>query len=138
MTRNALLATIVTLMSVPALAGPGGHHREPDFDRLAAKLELEQTQIEPFKSIMQEQFEVNRARRDAHRQMMEENGRSPELRAQMHEQRQLAQRETLDAVAVVLTPEQLARFEKMMEHRAEKGRRHRAERSRKMSDEDAI
>jgi len=129
MNRNTLLATVVTLLAVPALAGPGGQHREPDFDRLAMKLELEDAQVEQFTTIMKQQHERNQARREAHRQIMDENGRSPELREQMQEQRELARQETRDALSGVLTPDQLSRFDDMMSQRAKRGRSERGRRS---------
>ena len=114
-----LFSLFLGLMLVFPLAfaepGAGGKNCEPG-TRLAEKLNLEESQVEPVKQIMQEQHEKRR-------EMMKKN------MAALHD-------ETRERLTKVLTPEQLKKFDEMhaqkmekMKERGEKWKKHYRESS---------
>ncbi len=128
MKRTIFIATVLALLSANVMAGPGGERKGPNMERITQKLELTDSQAAQFESIMTEQREIHRARFDA----LREQGKSPEMREQMKQERDVARQETRAALSSVLTAEQLDKFEQMMEKRAE---RHRDRRRNKDNDE---
>ena len=93
-------------------------------ERITQELELTDTQAAQFESVMTEQREIHHARFDA----LREQGKSPELREQMHQERKIARDEIRAALSSVLTPEQLEKFEAMMEKRRDRRRNKRRSR----------
>ena len=127
MNRTTLFALALTLFAAPALASPGGHDRTPNFERLATKLELSDTQTSEFTRIMTERHEQRRSQMEALRAQRESEGKSDELRAQFKAARAQDKLDTRNALSGVLTTEQLDKMDAMMERRG-KGKRNRRNR----------
>lgn len=124
MNRNTLFALTLTLFAAPALAGPGGHDRTPNFERLATKLELSDAQASEFTRIMAEQHELRQTQMQALRAQRESEGKSDALREQFKAAREQGRLDTHNALSGVLTTEQLDKLDAMMERRG-KGKRNR-------------
>jgi len=124
MNRNTLLALAMTLFAAPALAGPGGPDRTPNFERLASKLELSDEQTSEFTRIMTEQHEQRRTQMEALRAQREAEGKSDALREQFRAIREQGRLDTQNALSGVLTTEQLDQLDSMMQRRG-KGKRNR-------------
>lgn len=104
MKRTFLFGLIVAALAAPALANPG--ERAPNFERLADRLGLDEAQTEQFSAAMQAQFERNEAR-------------IAPLREQMRQLRAEIQQETTATASGILTAEQMEKFERMQERRAQ-------------------
>jgi Spy/CpxP family protein refolding chaperone len=121
MKRTLFYALIFSALAAPALANPGGH--APDFDRVAERLGLDEAQTEQFSAAMQAQHERNQAR-------------IAPLREQMQQLRAEIQQETNATASGILTPEQMEKFERMQERRAQKRERRRDMRGQRRGRDD--
>ena len=107
--RVALIA-VAMLASAVALAHPDRDHG-PDMDRMATLLDLNDSQKAEVQKIFNEQHEKMKAAHD----QAESSGTQPtrEDRAKFHEEMKQDMTTKLQAV---LTPEQMKKFEALMDH----------------------
>lgn len=118
--RYALIAAAGLLASVSyANAGNEGGKRGPDMERMAILLDLDDSQKVEVERILKEQHEARRAARDEARQ-----AETRPTREQMHAQRAAHKQETMGKLQTVLTPEQIKKFEALMD-RPMRGHKHR-------------
>ena len=108
------VATLVAvwLVSAAALAHPGHDGPPgPDMDRMAILLDLNDSQKTQVQKILDEQHEKMRAAHEEHRSA----GTRPtrEEMTKLHEQ---MKQETVEKLQGVLTPEQIKKFEVLMDH----------------------
>jgi len=102
------LLALSTLFVGVATAQPPG--RGTDMERMAVLLDLDEYQQTEVKRILEEQRSAARAAREA----MRESGERPS-REDMQARRQQAEENTLAQLQSVLTPEQIIKFEVLME-----------------------
>ncbi|HKQ12558.1 MAG TPA: Spy/CpxP family protein refolding chaperone [Steroidobacteraceae bacterium] len=110
-TRVALIAAAL-LASAVALAGPHeGGHPGPDMDRMATLLDLNDSQKAEVQKIFNEQHE----KLDAKHQELKAAGTKPtrEEREKFHEE---MKQEMTTKLQGVLTPEQMKKFDALMDH----------------------
>jgi periplasmic protein CpxP/Spy len=110
-TRVALMAAAL-LASAVALAGPHeGGHPGPDMDRMATLLDLNDSQKAEVQKIFNEQHE----KLDAKHQELKAAGTKPtrEEREKFHEE---MKQEMTTKLQGVLTPEQMKKFDALMDH----------------------
>jgi len=114
--RVALIAAAL-LASAVALAGPHEGQRGPDMDRMAVLLDLNDSQKAEVQKIMSEQHDKLKAAHDqAHA-----SGTKPtrEERQKFHEE---MKQEMTTKLQGVLTPEQMKKFDALMDHPRGAGR----------------
>lgn len=132
MKKFGILGLALTLLTLPALAGPGRDHHGPSFERIAEKLQLDSAQTEQFVTIMNEQRERRRAAGKALRDSGVERG-SEEARAH----REAMHAEQRAQLSAVLSAEQLDQLDTLREkHRARK--KHRKMHHQMSDDNDSI
>ena len=109
-TRVALIAAAM-LASAVALAGPHPGHPGPDMDRMATLLDLNDSQKAEVQKIFDEQHEKMKAAFD----QAQSSGTKPtrEERAKFHDEMKQDMNTKLQAV---LTPDQMKKFEALMDH----------------------
>ena len=110
-TRVALIAAAM-LASAVALAGPHpGGHQGPDMDRMATLLDLNDSQKAEVQKILDEQHQ----KLDAKHQELQASGTKPtrEEREKFHEE---MKQEMTTKLQGVLTPEQMKKFDALMDH----------------------
>jgi protein CpxP len=109
-TRVALIAAAL-LASAVALAGPHEGHPGPDMDRMATLLDLNDSQ----KAEVQKIFEEQHQKLDAKHQELKAAGTKPtrEEREKFHEE---MKQEMTTKLQGVLTPEQMKKFDALMDH----------------------
>jgi Spy/CpxP family protein refolding chaperone len=109
-TRVALIAAAM-LASAVALAGPHQGHHGPDMDRMATLLDLNDSQKAEVQKILDEQHQ----KLDAKHQESKASGTKPtrEEREKFHEE---MKQEMTTKLQGVLTPEQLKKFDALMDH----------------------
>lgn len=108
-TRVALIAAAM-LASAVALAHPHGRHTGQDMERMAVLLDLNDAQKAEVQKVLDEQHEKLRAVHEERRSA----GTSPtrEDRVKFHEQ---LKQDTLAKLQSVLSPEQLKKFEVLID-----------------------
>ena len=109
-TRVALIAAAL-LASAVALAGPHEGHPGPDMDRMATLLDLNDSQ----KAEVQKIFEEQHQKLDAKHQELKAAGTKAtrEEREKFHEE---MKQEMTTKLQGVLTPEQMKKFDALMDH----------------------
>jgi Spy/CpxP family protein refolding chaperone len=109
----ALAASTLALADEPAGPPPGGPHRGgPPIERLAKDLGLDTSQTTEVKAIL----DAQRAKMDVERAQFEASGTRP-TREEMQAKHQQMDAELQQQLSVVLTPEQLAKFEQLRKQR---------------------
>ena len=108
--RVALIAAAM-LASAVALAGPHQGHQGPDMDRMAVLLDLNDSQKAEVQKILNEQHE----KLEAKHQELQASGTKPtrEEREKFHEE---MKQEMTTKLQGVLTPEQIKKFDALMDH----------------------
>jgi hypothetical protein len=108
--RVALIAAAM-LASAVALAGPHQGPRGPDMDRMAVLLDLNDSQKAEVQKILSEQHDKFKAQHE----QMQASGTKPtrEEREKFHEE---MKQETTTKLQGVLTPEQIKKFDALMDH----------------------
>ena len=114
--RVALIAAAL-LASAVALAGPHEGQHGPDMDRMAVLLDLNDSQKAEVQKIFTEQHE----KLDAKHQELKASGTKPtrEERQKFHEE---MKQEMTTKLQGVLTPEQMKKFDALMDHPRGAGR----------------
>ena len=109
-TRVALIAAAM-LASAVALAGPHQGPPGPDMDRMAVLLDLNDSQKAEVQKILNEQHE----KLEAKHQELHASGTKPtrEEREKFHEE---MKQEITTKLQGVLTPEQIKKFDALMDH----------------------
>ena len=115
-TRVALIAAAM-LASAVALAGPHQGPPGPDMDRMAVLLDLNDSQKAEVQKILNEQHE----KLEAKHQELKASGTKPtrEEREKFHEE---MKQEMTTKLQGVLTPEQMKKFDALMDHPRGAGR----------------
>lgn len=108
--RVALIAAAM-LASAVALAGPHQGPPGPDMDRMAVLLDLNDSQKAEVQKILNEQHDKLKAQHE----QMQASGTKPtrEEREKFHEE---MKQETTTKLQGVLTPEQIKKFDALMDH----------------------
>ena len=116
-----LLVLFVLLATVHAVAEPGPRHDGPrmDIDKLGVLLDLDDYQKQEVDAILTAKREAAEAKREEFRA----SGTRPD-RETMKAEREAMRAATLDELAAVLTPDQLEKFELLMEQQRPRGPRH--------------
>lgn len=108
--RVALIAAAL-LASTVALAGPHEGPRGPDMDRMAVLLDLNDSQKAEVQKILSEQHDKVKAAHDqAH---SADTKPTREERQKFHEE---LKQDTVTKLQAVLSPEQIKKFEVLMDH----------------------
>lgn len=142
-----VMAMLVTVLSVPGHAHPGGGKgseksfrgieltetereswRERRFERLSERLELESAQMDAVREIL---GEARATLHERHQTLADSGQDRAEIRAALRAEREEMRSEIRERLAAVLTPEQLETFETMRrDGERRKGKRQLRQRDR--------